>query len=457
MQDRIPPQNIEAEQSVISAMLIDNKTIEKVSQLLKPADFYRPSHQIIYQAVLHLHGKNEPVDLVTMTEELKNEDKLDAVGGISYLTLLANVVPTSANALYHARIVENNAIKRQLADSGAAIAALSYQDEDEVQSLLDKAEQTLLSLSQRKSRSAFVPIHDAVSTTMDHLGELISSHRTITGLPTGFADLDALTGGLHPSDFIILAARPSMGKTALALNIAQNVALRGAKEGEAPKRVAYFSLEMSGEQLAQRMICAEADADIRLLRSGEADTDTSINENSLLDRLWEASARLAEADIQIDATPGLSVMDVRSRARQLKAAVGLDLIVIDYLQLMQGRRHGSDNRQHEVTEISRGLKALARELDVPVLALSQLSRSVELRQSKQPMLSDLRESGSLEQDADIVMFLYREDYYKGADTTPSHITDLIVSKHRNGPTGKVTLFFKDDCTKFISLSRKGAM
>ena len=457
MQDRIPPQNIEAEQSVISAMLIDNKTIEKVSQLLKPADFYRPSHQIIYQAILHLHAKNEPVDLVTMTEELKNEDKLDAAGGISYLTLLANVVPTSANALYHARIVENNAIKRQLADSGAAIAALSYQDEDEVQSLLDKAEQTLLSLSQRKSRSAFVPIHDAVSSTMDHLGELITSHRTITGLPTGFADLDALTGGLHPSDFIILAARPSMGKTALALNIAQNVALRGAKEGEAPKRVAYFSLEMSGEQLAQRMICAEADADIRLLRSGETDTDTSINENSLLDRLWEASARLAEADIQIDATPGLSVMDVRSRARQLKAAVGLDLIVIDYLQLMQGRRHGSDNRQHEVTEISRGLKALARELDVPVLALSQLSRSVELRQSKQPMLSDLRESGSLEQDADIVMFLYREDYYKGADATPSHITDLIVSKHRNGPTGKVTLFFKDDCTKFISLSRKGAM
>ena len=457
MQDRIPPQNIEAEQSVISAMLIDNKTIEKVSQLLKPADFYRPSHQIIYQAVLHLHGKNEPVDLVTMTEELKNEDKLDAAGGISYLTLLANVVPTSANALYHARIVENNAIKRQLADSGAAIAALSYQDEDEVQSLLDKAEQTLLSLSQRKSRSAFVPIHDAVSTTMDHLGELITSHRTITGLPTGFAALDDLTGGLHPSDFIILAARPSMGKTALALNIAQNVALRGAKEGEAPKRVAYFSLEMSGEQLAQRMICAEADADIRLLRSGETDNDTPINENSLLDRLWEASARLAEADIQIDATPGLSVMDVRSRARQLKAAVGLNLIVIDYLQLMQGRRHGSDNRQHEVTEISRGLKDLARELDVPVLALSQLSRSVELRQSKQPMLSDLRESGSLEQDADIVMFLYREDYYKGADATPSHITDLIVSKHRNGPTGKVTLFFKDDCTKFISLSRKGAM
>ncbi len=205
------------------------------------------------------------------------------------------------------------------------------------------------------------------------------------------------------------------------------------------------------------LLCAEADADIRLLRSGETDNDTPINENSLLDRLWEASARLAEADIQIDATPGLSVMDVRSRARQLKAAVGLDLIVIDYLQLMQGHRHGSDNRQHEVTEISRGLKALARELDVPVLALSQLSRSVELRQSKQPMLSDLRESGSLEQDADIVMFLYREDYYKGADATPSHITDLIVSKHRNGPTGKVTLFFKDDCTKFISLSRKGAM
>ena len=313
---------------------------------------------------------------------------------------------------------------------------------------------------------------------MDRMTSLQTKGETVTGLSTGFADLDRLTTGLHPSDFIILAARPSMGKTALALNIAQNVALRGAKEKEAPKRVAFFSLEMSSDQLVQRMLCTEADTDIKTLAAGSGTGDHSdcpqagnrehpINQdshdsnspdNSLAqwNRLWEAAAKLDEAHIFIDDTPGLSILDLRSRARRLQAEGGLDFIVIDYLQLMQGSRSrkANDNRQQEVTEISRGLKALARELQVPVLALSQLSRSVELRQSKQPMLSDLRESGSLEQDADIVMFLYREDYYKGADDTPSHITELIVAKHRNGPTGRVTLFFKEDCTKFISLSRR---
>ncbi len=449
MQERVPAQNIEAEQAVLSAILIDNSVMNKVAEILKSPDFYRIVHQIIYKTMLDMHAKHQPIDLITLIEELKNRNKLDDVGGVSYITLLANIVPTSANALYHARIVVNNALLRQLGESGAAITALSFEKEEDIQSLIDRAEQTLHSVSLRKHGKAFVPIHDILTHTMDRMTNLQAGGTTVTGLATGFVDLDRLTTGLHPSDFIILAARPSMGKTALALNIAQNVALRGAKEKEAPKRVAFFSLEMSSDQLVQRMLCTEADTDLKTLAAGPGTEDTSAGpqpdnwkqqisqnsynsnspDNSLAqwNRLWEAAAKLDEAHIYIDDTPGMQ----GSRSRK-----------------------ANDNRQQEVTEISRGLKALARELQVPVLALSQLSRSVELRQSKQPMLSDLRESGSLEQDADIVLFLYREDYYKGADDTPSHITELIVAKHRNGPTGRVTLFFKEDCTKFISLTRR---
>ena len=462
MQDRIPAQNIEAEQAVLSAILIDNSVLGNVAEILKPPDFYRMVHQVIYQIMLELQAKHQPIDMITLIEELKNRNKLDDVGGVSYITLLANIVPTSANALYHARIVVNNALLRQLGESGAAITALSFEKEGDIQSLIDRAEQTLHSVSLRKHGKAFVPIHDILTHTMDRMNDMQAGGETITGLSTGFAELDRLTTGLHPSDFIILAARPSMGKTALALNIAQNIALRGTKkEGEAPKRVAFFSLEMSGDQLVQRMLCTEADADMKTLAAASVKDDQLVCPQpgtplSQWDRLWEAAAKLDEAHIFIDDTPGLSILDLRSRARRLQAEGGLDFIVIDYLQLMQGSRSrkANDNRQQEVTEISRGLKALARELQVPVLALSQLSRSVELRQNKQPMLSDLRESGSLEQDADIVMFLYREDYYKGTDDTPSHITELIVAKHRNGPTGRVTLFFKEDCTKFISLARR---
>ena len=462
MQERIPAQSIEAEQAVLSAILIDNNVMGNVTEILKPPDFYRMVHQVIYQIMLELHAKHQPIDIITLIEELKNRNKLDDVGGVSYITLLANIVPTSANALYHARIVVNNALLRQLGESGAAITALSFEKEEDIQSLIDRAEQTLHSVSLRKHGKAFVPIHDILTHTIDRMNELQAGGENVTGLSTGFAELDRLTTGLHPSDFIILAARPSMGKTALALNIAQNIALRGAKkEGEAPKRVAFFSLEMSGDQLVQRMLCTEADADMKTLAAASGTEDHFVcpqpgNPLAQWDRLWEAAAKLDEAHIFIDDTPGLSILDLRSRARRLQAEGGLDFIVIDYLQLMQGSRSrkANDNRQQEVTEISRGLKALARELQVPVLALSQLSRSVELRQSKQPMLSDLRESGSLEQDADIVMFLYREDYYKGTDDTPSHITELIVAKHRNGPTGRVTLFFKEDCTKFISLARR---
>ena len=456
MQERIPAQNIEAEQAVLSAILIDNNAMNNVAEILKPADFYRQAHQVIYKIMLEMHARQQPIDMITLIEELKNRNKLEDVGGVSYITLLANIVPTSANALHHARIVVNNALLRQLGESGAAIAALSFEKEEDIQNLIDRAEQTLHSVSLRKNGKAFVPIHEILTGTMDRMSSL-QAGETVTGLSTGFGELDKLTTGLHPSDFIILAARPSMGKTALALNIAQNVALRGAKQGEEPKRVAFFSLEMSNEQLVQRMVCTEADASLQPTAEGNPAGSSDAEQNIFQwDKLWEAAARLDEAHIFIDDTPGLSILDLRSRARRLQAEGGLDFIVIDYLQLMQGSRsrQANDNRQQEVTEISRGLKALARELRVPVLALSQLSRSVELRQSKQPMLSDLRESGSLEQDADIVMFLYREDYYKGADDTPSHITELIVAKHRNGPTGRVTLFFKEDCTKFISLARR---
>ena len=457
MQERVIPQNITAEQNVLSAMLIDTHAADIVAERLQPEDFYRPSHQIICRAIFRLHGRNEPVDLVTVTEELKKENRLEDVGDISYLTLLANVAPTAANVKYHARIVEEKSLLRQMVESGTAIAAMGYEGgEEDVQDLIDRAEKNLLRLSCRKSATDFVPIQDIVSAAMDRLGSLVENSRAVTGLSTGFTDLDSITAGLHPSDFIIVAARPSMGKTALALNIAENVALRGTREGEPPRRVAFFSLEMSRDQLAQRMICTEADVGDRELRPAEPEDENEKTE--VLDRLWAASDNLAASNIFIDDTPGLSIRELRSKARRLKAAGGLDLIVIDYLQLMQVSlgRSGSENRQHEVSEISRSLKALARELEAPVLALSQLSRSVENRQVKRPMLSDLRESGSLEQDADIVMFLYREDYYKAAEEEPTHLTELIVAKHRNGPTGKIDLFFRKDCTRFISLNEKDA-
>ena len=407
----------------------------------------------IVAAVVHL--------LVTLTEEkeeLKKENRLEDVGDIGYLTLLANVAPTAANVKYHARIVEEKSLLRQMVESGTAIAAMGYEGgEEDVQDLIDRAEKNLLRLSCRKSATDFVPIQDIVSAAMDRLGSLVENSRAVTGLSTGFTDLDSITAGLHPSDFIIVAARPSMGKTALALNIAENVALRGTREGEPPRRVAFFSLEMSRDQLAQRMICTEADVGDRELRPAEPEDENEKRE--VLDRLWAASDNLAASNIFIDDTPGLSIRELRSKTRRLKAAGGLDLIVVDYLQLMQVSlgRSGSENRQHEVSEISRSLKALARELEAPVLALSQLSRSVENRQVKRPMLSDLRESGSLEQDADIVMFLYREDYYKAAEEEPTHLTELIVAKHRNGPTGKIDLFFRKDCTRFISLNEKDAV
>ena len=441
MQERLIPQNIEAEQNVLSAMMIDRNAVDTVSEILKPEDFYRIAHRIVYQAMLSLRAKGQPVDLVTVLEELKHWNKLDDVGGVGFITMLASIAPTAANVKWHAQIVADKALRRQMAESCTEIAALAYEENGEdTRQLLDKMEQHVLRIATHNVTGNFVPLHDAVSVNMDSMSRRLEQNETVTGLATGFPQLDDLTGGLQPSDFIILAARPSMGKTALALNITTHVALHGAKKGEDPKRVALFSLEMNCNQLVQRMLRTEADVDAE--------------EPAVLDRLWNASDKLASASVFIDDTPGLTLQELRSKTRKLKAEGGLDLIVIDYLQLMRGpvQRNGFENRQHEVSYISRGLKAIARELNVPVLALSQLSRGVENRQEKRPMLSDLRESGSLEQDADIVMFLYREDYYKKAGGGTIHPTELIIAKHRNGPTGKIDLFFKSDCTKFIGLN-----
>lgn len=449
MQDRVPPQNIEAEQSVLGAMLIEKEAIPKVMEILRDTDFYREAHRVIYKAMMELYNKNEAVDMITVTEILKRDSKLEDVGGIAYVTSLANAVPTAANVVYHASIIEEKSILRQLVSVSTQIASMGYEASDDVKNIIDIAESKILEISNRKKTADFTPINEIVLDSFKSIEALMGNKNGITGLPTGFDDLDNLTSGLHGSDFIIVAARPSMGKTAFALNVVQNVAIRAAKRiGGGPKTVAFFSLEMSKEQLVQRMLCAEANIDSQRLRIGELrDEDWAM--------LINTADTLSNANIYIDDTAGITAMDMRSRARRLKAEHGLDLIVVDYLQLMQGsgKKNNSGDRQQEVSEISRSLKALARELDVPVVALSQLSRSVEARQVKRPMLSDLRESGSLEQDADIVAFLYREDYYN-PETENKNITELIIAKHRNGPVDTVNLFFHKQFTKFVGLSKR---
>ena len=448
IEERVPPQNIEAEQAVLGAMLIDKEAIAKATELLSADDFYREAHRVIFSAMLELYNKNEAVDMVTVTEILKRDNKLEDIGGIAYITSLANVVLTAANVKYHAEIVAEKSVLRQLVRVSTEIAAMGYEANEDVGTLLDTAESRILEISNRKKKNDFTAINDILMDSVQSIESLLQNKGGLTGLPAGFADLDKLTSGLHPSDFIILAARPSMGKTALALNIVQNVALRAHKViGGEPRSVAFFSLEMSKEQLVNRMLCAEAGIDSQRLRVGEMhDEDWT--------HLWDACDTMSRAKIYIDDTAGITAMDMRSRARRLKAEHGLDLIVVDYLQLMQGsgKRNNSGDRQQEVSEISRSLKALARELDVPVLALSQLSRSVESRQVKRPMLSDLRESGSLEQDADIVAFLYREDYYN-PETENKH-TELIIAKHRNGPVDTVNLFFQKQFTKFVGFTKR---
>ena len=436
-QDRMPPQNIEAEKAVLGAMLIKKEAITQVLEILHAEDFYREAHKLAFEAMQKLTENEEAVDIVTLVEELRKEEQLERVGGITFVSDLANTVPTAANVVYHAKIVQEKAELRRLIDAATAIAAAAYEDTDSVETIMDEAEKKILAVAAGQSGGAFESMKDILMRTFERINVLYESKGGLTGLSTGFKDLDTITSGLQKSDLVLVAARPSMGKTAFTLNIASYVGLHGGT-------CAFFSLEMSKEQLMQRMLCSEGGIDAQHLRTGQL-TDEEWT------KLVETADRLNKAPIYIDDTAGITVMELRSKARRLKAEHGLDAIFIDYLQLMQGRSsRNSDNRQQEISEISRSLKALARELDVPVVALSQLSRSVESRQVKRPMLSDLRESGSLEQDADIVMFLYREDYYD-KDTEDKNITEVIIAKHRNGPVDTVKLFFQREFTKFRDL------
>ncbi|OEF99666.1 replicative DNA helicase [Vulcanibacillus modesticaldus] len=436
--DRIPPQNIESEQAVLGAILLERDALITVMEILSPDDFYRTAHQKIYRAMLDVFETGEPVDLVTITAELQGKKLLEEVGGVSYLTDLANAVPTAANVEYYARIIEEKAIQRRLIKVATEIASTGYSGVEDVSDLIGDAERKILELSQRKIDNGFINIKEVLMETVDQI-EYLHHHRgEITGIPSGFTDLDRMTSGFQKSDLIIIAARPSVGKTAFSLNVAQNVACRSKHP------VAIFSLEMSARQLVQRMIAAEGNIDSHKLRTG-------MLEESDWNKLTMAMSTLSEAPIYIDDTPGITIYDIRARARRLKAEKGLGLILIDYLQLIHGRGK-SDNRQQEISEISRQLKGIARELDVPVIALSQLSRAVEQRQDKRPMLSDIRESGSIEQDADVVAFLYRDDYYN-PETEKQNIIEIIIAKQRNGPVGKVELVFLKNFNKFVNYAK----
>ena len=436
MEQRIPPQNVEAEQAVLGAMLLSHDAVIVAMEKLQSQDFYRDVHRIIFEAMEHLHRENKEIDVITLPDELKRMKKLDDVGGLEYVLNLPNLVGSAANIEYYANIVAEKALARNLISTCTELTTEAYDGQKETEALLDDAERRILQLSDTKNRGDFASVGAVVEVTLDKITKLYENKAGLTGLPTGFRDLDRMTSGLQPSDLILVAARPSMGKTAFTLNIAQNVGVRQHKT------VAFFSLEMSQEQLVQRLLCQIAHIDSQKLRTGQLNSDEEWT------RLTDACDKLYESPIYIDDTPGISVAEMRSKARRLKSEHGPDLIIVDYLQLMQGRN--AESRQQEISEISRSLKALARELKVPLIALSQLSRSVESRQDKRPMLSDLRESGALEQDADIVSFLYREDYYD-KETENQHITEVILAKHRNGPVGSVKLYFKNEFTLFLNL------
>ncbi|AXI00655.1 replicative DNA helicase [Sporosarcina sp. PTS2304] len=437
MIERTPPHNNEAEQSVIGAVFLEPQALITASEILMPEDFYRVAHKKIFETMLVLSDKGQPIDLVTITEELKVKNELEDIGGISYLTELANAVPTAANIVYYANIVEEKSLLRKLIRVATSIVEDGYTREDEVEALLGEAEKKMMEVSSRKNAGDFRHIKDVLVESYDNIELLHTRKGDVTGIPTGFRDLDKITAGFQRNDLIIVAARPSVGKTAFALNVAQNVATK------TDENVAIFSLEMGAEQLVMRMLCAEGNIDAQVLRTGNLEADD-------WRKLTMAMGSLSNAGIFIDDSPGIRINEIRSKCRRLQQEHGLGMIMIDYLQLIMGSGRGSDNRQQEVSEISRSLKALARELKIPVIALSQLSRGVEQRQDKRPMMSDLRESGSIEQDADIVSFLYREDYYD-KETEMQNMIEIIIAKQRNGPTGTVTLAFAKEYNKFLNI------
>ncbi|WP_284140642.1 replicative DNA helicase [Virgibacillus sp. LDC-1] len=438
--ERIPPHSIEAEQSVIGAIFLEPEAFSTASEILMPDDFYRAGHQRIFETMMKLSDHGEPIDVITVTTALKDSKLLDEVGGVSYLTEVAGSVPTAANISYYCKIIEEKALLRRLIRTATDIVTTSYDKEDEVDDVLNDAEKSILEVSGRKNSGAFKAIKDVLINVYDNIEMLHNRKEDVTGIPTGYRDLDRITSGFQRNDLIIIAARPSVGKTAFALNIAQNVAVN------TDENVAIFSLEMGAEQLVQRMLCAEGNIDAQRLRNGQLESED-------WGKLTMAMGSLSNAGIYIDDTPGIRVSEIRSKCRRLKQEHGLGMILIDYLQLIQGSAGSRDNRQQEVSEISRSLKGLARELNVPLIALSQLSRGVEQRQDKRPMMSDLRESGSIEQDADIVGFLYRDDYYD-KESEKQNIIEIILAKQRNGPVGTVELAFVKEYNKFVDLDHR---
>ncbi|CAH0121337.1 Replicative DNA helicase [Paenibacillus sp. CECT 9249] len=437
--DRIPPQNLEAEQAVLGAVLLQSEALITAMERVRSEDFYLTEHQLIFEAMVQLGEENQPIDLVTLTTKLRDKQQLEDVGNVTYLTKLANAVPTAANVDYYAQIIEEKSMLRRLIRTATQIVSDGYAGGEDVGGMLSDAERRILEISNRRSGSGFIAIRDVLMEVFERVEFLSANKGGMTGIPSGFPDLDKMTSGFQRSDLIIVAARPSVGKTAFALNIAQNVGVR-AKE-----TVAIFSLEMSASQLVQRMLCAESNVDAGRMRTGQL-------ENEDWEKLTMAIGALSEAKIYIDDTPGVTVADIRAKCRRLKKEQGLGMILIDYLQLIHGRGKPGENRQQEVSEISRTLKQIARELEVPVIALSQLSRGVEQRQDKRPMMSDLRESGSIEQDADIVAFLYRDDYYD-KESEKKNIIEIIIAKQRNGPVGTVELVFLKNYNKFVSYER----
>ena len=441
--EKIPPQNIEAEQSVLGSLLIDKDAIVKVADLIRPDDFYKDTHRMIFDAMLEIYEKREPIDILSLANKLEEKNQLEIVGGRGYLADLANKVPTASHVTNYAGIVQRKATMRRLISVGSQIAALGFSESDQVDNVLDKAEQSLFSVSQKYMSQRFIPIKNVLTEAFDRIDELHKEKGKLRGIPTGFADLDNILAGLQKGDLVILASRPSVGKTTLALDMARTIATRE----KIP--VGIFSLEMSKEQLVDRLLCAEAGVDLWKMRTGRL---SESEEDDDFPRIGHAMGVLAEAPLFIDDSALNSVMEIRTKARRLQTEQGLGLLVVDYLQLMEGRTE-AESRVQQVSEITRALKGIAKELNIPVLVLSQLSRATEARTPPIPKLADLRESGSIEQDADVVLFIYREELVK-KDTDRPHIADILISKHRNGPTGEVQLYFDENKVSFKNLEKK---
>ncbi|MEK7607112.1 MAG: replicative DNA helicase [Patescibacteria group bacterium] len=445
--EKLIPHNIEAEQSLLGSILIDKDSLIKVGDMLTPEDFYREQHARIFESILDLFSDREPIDILSLGNRLDGKKQLEAIGGRAYLISLANTVPTAAHVVNYASIVQKKATLRRLIHAAAEITELGFHQDEEVADVLDRSEQKLFSVSQKFLKQAFVAIRDVLTEAFDRIDELHKEKGKLRGIPSGFTELDSILGGLQNSDLIIIAARPSVGKTSLALDIARNAAIRSKKP------VGVFSLEMSKEQLVDRMICAEAGVDLWKMRTGRLSDKP---EDDDFPRIGHALGVLSDAPIFIDDSASANIMEIRTKARRLQMEHGLGMIVIDYLQLMESRNR-TDNRAQEVAEITRSLKGIARELNIPVLALSQLSRAVEARSPAIPKLADLRESGSIEQDADVVLFIYRKAMDKGGgNPTPEerNIAEIHIAKHRNGPTGQIQLYFDETRACFRNLEQK---